>query len=86
MRNARLEHYRIESLLIRHASLNRPYLAEEALVLRHYLPEDAADRAMAVREQIFGQLEEQHLLEMVRRRAKNDIVELQNLLNILDPP
>ncbi len=84
MRNARLEHYRIESLLIRHASLNRPYLAEEALVLRHYLPEDAADRAMAVREQIFGQLEEQHLLEMVRRRAKNDIVELQNLLNILD--
>ena len=84
MRNARLERYRIESLLERHASLNRPYLAEEALVLRHYLSEDAADRAMKVREQIFGELEEQHLLEMVKRRAKNDIVELQNLLNILD--
>ena len=84
MRNARLERYRIESLLERHASLNRPYLAEEALVLHHYLPEDAADRAMAIREQIFGQLEEQQLLETVKRRAKNDIVELQNLLNILD--
>ena len=84
MRNARLERYRIENLLARHATLNRPYLAEEALVLRHYLSADAADRVMTVREQIFGQLEEQHLLEMVKKRAKNDIVELQNLLNILD--
>ena len=39
---------------------------------------------MVVREQIFGQLEEQRLLEMVKKRAKNDIVELQNLLNVLD--
>ena len=27
MRNARLERYRIEALLERHASLNRPYLS-----------------------------------------------------------
>ena len=74
MRNARLERYRIENLLVRHATLNRPYLAEEALVLRHYLPEDAAERAMAVREQIFGQIEEQQLLESVKKRDKNDIV------------
>ena len=84
MRNARLEKYRIESLLNHHASLSRPYLAEEALVIGHYMPDDVADRAMTVREQIFGQLEEQLLLEMVKKRAKNDIVELQNLLNILD--
>ncbi|MCZ6678170.1 MAG: LysM peptidoglycan-binding domain-containing protein [Candidatus Poribacteria bacterium] len=84
MRNARLERQRIESLLTRHASLVRPYLAEEELVLRHYLSDDAADRAMKARAQIFAHLEEASLLDSVKKRARHDLVDLQNLLNILD--
>ena len=84
MRNARLERQRIEFLLERHDSLIRPYLAEETLVLRHHLPDDVVDLAMEVRAQIFAHLEEERLLKMVKKRAKNDIVDLQNLLNVLN--
>ena len=86
MRNARLERQRIESLLElqRHASLNRPYLEEELLVLSHYLPADEVDTAIEVRAQVVAQLEQQRLLRLVKQRAKNDVVELQNMLNRLD--
>ena len=86
MRNARLERQRIESLLDseRHASLNRMYLEEELLVLSHYLPADEVDAAIEVRAQIVAHLEQKRLLRLVKQRAKNDVVELQNMLNRLD--
>ena len=83
MRNARLERQRIQSLLKRHADLRRLYLTEEVLVLRHYLSEDAVNRAMDARAQIVSHLEEARLLEVVKKRARHDIVDLQNLLNAL---
>ena len=86
MRNARLERKRLESLLEDdwHASLNRPYFEEEILVLRHYLENDEAEAAIEAREQIVAHLEERRLLRFVKQKAREDIVELQNLRNGLD--
>ena len=86
MRNARLERKRLESLLEGdwHASLNRPYFEEEILVLRHYLENDEAEAAIEAREQIVAHLEERRLLRFVKQKAREDIVELQNLRNGLD--
>ena len=86
MRNARLERQRLTWLLEtnRHASLNRPYFEEEELVLRHYLSDDEAEAAIGVRGQIVARLEEDRLLQFVRQKAQDDIVELQNLRNGLE--
>ena len=86
MRNARLERQRLDLLLKseRHASLNRPYLEEEELVLRHYLSAEEVDTAREARAQIVAYIEERRLLRFVKQKAKNEIVELQNLLNRLD--
>ena len=86
MRNARLERRRLESLLEGdwHASLNRPYFEEEILVLRHYLESDEVKSALEAREQIVAHLEERRLLRFVKQKAREDIVELQNLRNGLD--
>ena len=86
MRNARLERRRLESLLDGdwHASLNRLYFEEEILVLRHYLESDEAEAAIEAREQIVAHLEERRLFRFVKQKAREDIVELQNLRNGLD--
>ena len=86
MRNARLERKRLESLLDGdwHASLNRPYFEEEILVLRHYLESDELETAIEARDQIVAHLEERRLLRFVKQKAREDIVELQNLWNGLD--
>ena len=86
MRNARLERKRLESLLEGdwHASLNRPYFEEEILVLRHYLESDEAEAAIEARDQIVAHLEERRLLRFVKQKAREDIVELQNLRNGLN--
>ena len=83
MRNARLERKRLESLLEDdwHASLNRPYFEEEILVLRHYLESDELESAIEGRDQIAAHLEERRLLQFVQQKAREDIVELQNLWN-----
>ena len=85
LRNARLERERIESLLRaeRHAILNRLYLEEETLVLRHYLSADEVDEALEARAQIHAYLEENRLLRLVKQKAQDDLVGLQNLLNQL---
>ena len=84
LRNARLEKNRIRNLLRNHAKLDRPYLAEEELVLRHYLSEVEVNEALEARTQIFAHLSEDMLLAHVQRKAANDVVELNNLLNQLD--
>ena len=86
MRNARLERVRLESLLESdwHASVNRPYFEEEILVLRHYLEGDEVESAFEARDQIVAHLEERRLLQFVKQKAREDIVELQNLRNGLD--
>ena len=86
MRNARLERGRLESLLDAdwHASLNRQYFEEEIFVLRHYLESDELESAIEGRDQIVAHLEERRLLQFVKQKAREDIVELQNLRNGLD--
>lgn len=84
LRNARLERNRITNLLRNHGELARAYLAEEELVLRHYLSKDEVERAIEARTQIFAHLSEDRLLSYVQRKAANDVVELNNLLNRLD--
>ncbi len=84
LRNARLERNRIRNLLRNHGELVRVYLAEEELVLRHYLSKDEVDQAVEARSQIFAHLSEEMLLSYVQRKAANDVVELNNLLNRLD--
>ena len=84
LRNARLEKNRIRNLLRNHGELARPYLAEEELALRHYLSKDEVDQAIESRAQIFAHLSEDMLLAYVQRKAENDVVELNNLLNQLD--
>ena len=84
LRNARLEENRIRNLLRNHGELARAYLAEEELVLRHYLSKDEVERAVEARSQIFAHLSEEIILSYVQRKAANDVVELNNLLNRLD--
>ena len=84
LRNARLEKNRIRNLLRNHAELPRLYLAEEELALRHYLSKDEADQAVESRAQIYAHLSEEMLLAFVERKAGNDVIELNNLLNRLD--
>ncbi len=84
LRNARLEKNRIRNLLRNHGELVRAYLAEEEQVLHHYLSEDEVDQTVEARSQIFAHLSEEMLLSYVQRKAANDVVELNNLLNRLD--
>ena len=84
LRNARLEENRIRNLLRNHGELARAYLAEEELVLRHYLSKDEVERAVEARSQIFAHLSEELILSYVQRKAANDVVELNNLLSQLD--
>ena len=84
LRNARLEENRIRNLLRNHGELARAYLAEEELVLRHYLSKDEVEQAVEARSQIFAHLSEEIILSYVQRKAANDVVELNNLLNRLD--
>ena len=84
LRNARLEKNRVQNLLRQHTKLDRTYLAEEELVLRHYLSANEVRNALEWREQISAHLSEKTLLAHIKRKAENDVVELGNLLNRLD--
>ncbi len=84
LRNARLEKNRIRNLLRNHGELVRAYLAEEELVLRHYLSMEEVDQAVEARAQIYAHLSEEMLISYVQRKAANDVVELNNLLNRLN--
>lgn len=85
LRNARIEAQRIDQLLNLHANLNRGYLDEEILVLKHYLQDhEKIEQAIRIRTKIAAHLTEQNLLAVVKERAESDIVDLQNLLGRLD--
>jgi len=84
LRNARLERQRIQTLLELHKQLRRPYLGEEKMVISHYLSQAEVEEVLEARTQIAAHREEVFLIEQVKKRAADDIVELVNLLNRLD--
>ena len=53
-------------------------------MLRHYLSNDEVEQAVEARSQIFAHFSEEIILSLVQRKAANDVVELNNLLNRLD--
>lgn len=83
LRNARLERTRIQNLIERHATLERDYLEEERLILKNYLSTDEMEQALALRSIIAAHMTEAALLDVVTRRAKADIVALNNLIERL---
>jgi hypothetical protein len=83
MRNAKIEKQRLDDLLLTHDKLDRPYLKEEELVLRHYLTSEDVQAVLDARQQISAHLTEKRLLAYVRERAKSDIIELESLLQRL---
>jgi len=83
-RNAEREGDRLSRLQENAGNLTREYINEEILALKHYLSDEDFNRVIAARTQLFAKFEEDRLLMAVRSRAKNDIADLQSLLNEID--
>jgi len=83
-RNAQREGERLSRLNQNAGNLNREYINEEKLALKHYLNDDELNRAIVARAQLFAKFDEDRLLASVRSRAKNDIADLQSFLNVID--
>ncbi len=83
LRNARLERTRIQNLLATAQTLGREYLAEERLILEHYLSEREVEQALDLRSRVAAYINEKELLATVKKRAKTDLVALDNLLKRL---
>ncbi len=83
LRNARLERTRIQNLLATSQTLGREYLAEEQLILEHYLSEGEVEQALDLRSRVAAYINEKELLATVKKRAETDLVALDNLLKRL---
>ncbi|HEX29052.1 TPA: M28 family peptidase, partial [Candidatus Poribacteria bacterium] len=83
-RNAELELPRLKLLAESATKINREFTDDEKRALRHYLSQKDYDDLIAAHAQLFSRYEENRLLDLVRSRAKNDIIELQNLYNQID--
>ena len=83
LRNARLERTRILNLLAKHATLGREYLDEERLILKNYLSNDEVEQALALRSLVAAHITEEEISFVVTRRAKTDLVALNNLIERL---
>ena len=83
LRNARLEQTRIQNLLATSHTLGREYLAEEQLILEHYLSAREVEQALDLRSRVAAYINEKELLAFVKRRAETDLVALDNLLKRL---
>ncbi len=83
LRNARLERTRIQNLLATSETLGRGYLAEEQLILEHYLSESEVEQALDLRSRVAAYINEKELLATVKKRAETDLVALDNLLKRL---
>ncbi|GIX07080.1 MAG: hypothetical protein KatS3mg115_1483 [Candidatus Poribacteria bacterium] len=80
-RRSELEVPRLRSLVQaqQNQTLNRDYQTEELLALRHYLSEEEMKALREARDQLLAEYEENYLLEKARTRARNDVLELQQL-------
>jgi hypothetical protein len=83
-RNAELELPRLQLLAKNANNINREFTDEEKRALKHYLSEEDYSNVIAAHAQLFSEYEENRLLNLVRSRARNDIVEIQNLYNQID--
>ncbi|MFQ6041154.1 MAG: M28 family peptidase, partial [Candidatus Poribacteria bacterium] len=84
LRNARREGERLNTLQKNAGNLTREYTNEEQLALKHYLNDEEFNRAIAARTYLFAKFDEDRLINSVLSRAKNDIPDLQSLLNEID--
>jgi len=64
--------------------ISREYTNEEKLALKHYLNDEEFNRAIEARTYLFAKFDEDRLIRSVLSRAKNDIPDLQSLLNEID--
>ncbi|MAF12858.1 hypothetical protein CMK11_20605, partial [Candidatus Poribacteria bacterium] len=76
---------RLESLLAAAQSgvLNRDFRAEEILALANHLGQVDYDRLLDAREQLFAQYEHETYLTTAERRARNDVLELLQLHDLV---
>jgi len=84
LRNARREGERLNTLQQNSGTLNREYIEEEKLALKHYLSDEEFRSALEAREHLFAKFEEDRLILSVLSRAKNDIADLKTFLNQID--
>lgn len=87
LRNAQLEGPRLRTLLrnIQDKRLApRGYRVEEKYALDHYLRKEEYDQVVEARKQLFAQYEENRLFAFAKRKAEDDLVDLQNLINQMD--
>jgi len=84
LNNATKELERLKHLQISAGKLTREFTGDEKRALEHYLNDAEFADVMEAHEQLFAQVEEERLFEVVRSRAKNDIVDLQSLLIEVD--
>ena len=83
-RNAELELPRLKLLAENATKIDREFTDDEKRALRHYLSEEDYSKVIAAHAYLFSRYEENRLLNLVRSRARNDVIELQNLYNQID--
>ncbi|RKY04994.1 hypothetical protein DRP77_02305, partial [Candidatus Poribacteria bacterium] len=83
-RNAELELPRLKLLAENANRIEREFSDEEKRALKHFLSEEEYSKVLEAHAQLFSAYEEDRLLKLALTRAKNDIIELQNLYNQID--
>ena len=84
LKNAEKEFARLENLQVIAGELAREFTGDEVRALKHYLSAAEFSEVREAHEQLFAQVEEERLFDIVRSRAKNDIVDLKSLLIEVD--